>query len=74
MCIKAGKLHSSYPERYYLTVSGFFLKFFLILTIKVESNDTLYGSDGKFLKELNRIISSLLEDVFEILQNSVSFD
>ena len=41
--------------------------------IKVESNDTLYGSDVKFLREVRKLIDSVTEDLLELLASFVSF-
>ncbi|RNA42489.1 hypothetical protein BpHYR1_036590 [Brachionus plicatilis] len=40
-----------------------------ILKMAIESNDTLYGSDPKFIKELNKMIESVLDEVLNILNN-----
>jgi hypothetical protein len=46
---------------------------FLYHVHNVESNDTLYGSDVKFLKEVNKLIASVMNDIFKLLVNFVSF-
>lgn len=38
----------------------------------VESNDTLYGSDPKFIKELNKLVDSVLDEILKLLESFVS--
>jgi len=40
----------------------------------VDSNDRLYGCDKKFLAEINKIVSTLMEAVFEHLKSLTSDD
>ena len=39
----------------------------------MESNDTLYGSDVKFLREVNTMVSNTVNDLLKILANIVSY-
>ena len=38
----------------------------------MDSNDRLYGCDKKFLAEINKIVSTLMEAVFEHLKSLTS--
>jgi len=44
----------------------------MIVYFAVDSNDRLYGCDKKFLAEINRIVSTLMEAVFEHLKSLTS--
>lgn len=45
--------------------------FNLFKQIKVESNDTLYGSDSKYFREINTLIDSVLQDLVQTLLTTV---
>ncbi|PFX19482.1 UPF0505 protein C16orf62-like [Stylophora pistillata] len=47
-------------------------EYFLYHADKVDSNDRLYGCDKKFLAEINRLVSTLIEAVFEHLKSLTS--
>jgi len=47
-------------------------EYFIYHVDKVDSNDRLYGCDKKFLAEINRIVSTLMEAVFEHLKSLTS--
>lgn len=50
---------------YHLSVCKRLLFFFIIL---VDSNDSMYGSDPKFLNELKSMCSTLVEEVLSYLK------
>lgn len=47
-------------------------EYFIYHVDKVDSNDKLYGCDKKFLAEINQIVSTLMEAVFEHLKSLTS--
>ncbi|KAL9957403.1 hypothetical protein ACROYT_G039035 [Oculina patagonica] len=47
-------------------------EYFIYHVEKVDSNDRLYGCDKKFLAEINKIVSTLMEAVFEHLKSLTS--
>lgn len=47
-------------------------EYFIYHVDKVDSNDRLYGCDKKFLAEINRLVFTLMEAVFEHLKSLTS--
>ncbi|XP_020613263.1 UPF0505 protein C16orf62-like [Orbicella faveolata] len=47
-------------------------EYFIYHVERVDSNDRLYGCDKKFLAEINKIVSTLMEAVFEHLKSLTS--
>ena len=43
-----------------------------VCLFSVDSNDRLYGCDKKFLAEINRLVFTLMEAVFEHLKSLTS--
>jgi hypothetical protein len=51
--------------------SDLFCLIFLFLNLLVDSNDTLYGSDPKYLKEVDKTISLVMEKLLNIISKLV---
>ena len=46
----------------------------LYLFFAVDSNDKLYGCDKKFIAEVNKIVATIIETIFEYLKSITSVE
>ena len=47
---------------------GIFMFFICLVNISVVSNDGMYGNDKKFIAEVHKIISTVVEEILRHLQ------